>query len=179
MGDDFEAIEMLVRTSMHKIGSVVLEKYLNANGGGVESKVMRCECGGSGKYVEVREKELMTVVGKIRLKRAYYYDKDCGHGWCPRDKELGVESSSFSPGVQRMMCRVGSSRPYAQGEEDMSELAGLGVNAKAIERICGELGREAGEVNGGLPPTRHIIRCTPGLNELLSTPNSLSLGHQP
>ena len=149
--DDLEAIETLVRSTVHKIGSVVLEKFLNADVYRIEKREMGCECSGRGKYVEVREKELMTVLGKIRLKRAYYYDKDCGHGWCPRDKELGVESSSFSPGVQRMMCRVGSSRPYAQGEEDMSELAGLSVNAKAIERICGELGREAGEVNGGLP----------------------------
>lgn len=142
---------MLVRTSVHKIGSVVLEKLLNADICRIEKREMECECSGTGKFVDVREKELLTVVGKIRLKRGYYYDKECGRGWCPRDKGLGIEGSLFSPGVQRMMGRVGSSRPYAQAEEDMSELAGLSVNAKAIERICGELGKKAGEVIGGLP----------------------------
>lgn len=142
---------MLVRSSVHKVGSVVLEKFLNADVYRIEKREIGCECSGTGKFVEVREKELLTVVGKIRLKRGYYYDKECGRGWCPRDKGLGVESSSFSPGVKRMMGRVGSSRSYAQAEEDMSELAGLSVNAKAIERICGELGKKAGEVIGGLP----------------------------
>ena len=142
---------MLVRSSVHKIGSVVLEKFLNADVYRIEKREMGCECSGAGKFVDVREKELLTVVGKIHLKRAYYYDKDCGHGWCPKDKELGIEESMFSPGVQRMMGRVGSSRPYAQGEEDMSELAGLSVNAKAIERVCGELGVEAESAIGQLP----------------------------
>ena len=155
--EDLEAMENLVRTSVHKVGSVVLEKFLNADVYRIERREMRCECrngplgGSTGKFVDVREKELMTVVGMVHLKRAYYYDAECGHGWCPRDKELGIEGSSFSPGVQRMMGRVGSSRPYAQAEEDMSELAGLSVNAKSIERICVELGKEAEGVIGKLP----------------------------
>lgn len=132
-----------MRASVHKIGSVVLEKFLNADVCRIEKREMKCECSGSGKFVDVREKELLTVVGKIRLKRAYYYDEGSRRGWCPKDKELGVEGSSFSPGVQRMMCRVGSSRSYGLAEEDLRELADLSVNAKAIERICGELGKEA------------------------------------
>ena len=140
-----------MRSTVQKIGSVVLEKFLNADAYRIQEREMECECGGMRKFIEVREKEVVTVVGTIHLKRAYYYDEECRGGWCPRDKELGVERSSFSPGVQRMMCRVGSSRPYGLAEEDLRELAGLSVNAKAIERICGELGREAGEVNGGLP----------------------------
>jgi hypothetical protein len=148
---DLEAIEMLVRNSVHKIGSVLLEKFLNANVYRIEKRAMECRCSGTGKFVDVREKELLTVVGKIHLKRAYYYDKDCGHGWCPKDKELGVEEGLFSPGVQRMMGRVGSSRPYAQAEEDLRELAGLDVNAKAIERVCRELGKEAEGAIGELP----------------------------
>lgn len=151
--DDMEAIETLVRRSMHKIGSVVLEKMLNGEVCRGEKRAMRCECGGMGKLIDVREKEVLTVVGMIRLKRAYYYDEGCRRGWCPRDKELGVEGSSFSPGVQRMMCRVGSSRPYGLAEEDLRELAGLSVNAKAIERICRELGKEAEALVVKLPWT--------------------------
>lgn len=149
--DDLGAVEMLVRDSMHKIGSVVLEKLLNAEAGKDKKREIECKCGNRAKFIEVREKEVSTVVGLIHLNRGYYYDKGCGSGFCPRDKELGIEESSFSPGVQRMMSRVGSSEPYGLAEEDLRELAGLSVNAKAIERICRKIGKEAETVIGELP----------------------------
>lgn len=140
---DLESVEMLTRTVMHNLGCVVLEKILNLDGGGSRAKRLECEEGHQGVFVEVREKEVMTVLGKVRVKRNYYYDSACRRGWCPKDRELGIEGSSFSPGLRRMMGRVGSSRPFALSEEDLSEIAGLEVNSKAIERNCHELGKEA------------------------------------
>lgn len=140
---DLESVEMLTRTVMHKVGSVVLEKIINLNGGGSREQIQECERGHNAVFVEVREKELMTVLGKVRVKRNYYYDSDCRQGWCPKDRELGIEGSSFSPGLRRIMGRVGSSRPFALSEEDILEIAGLNVNSKAIERNCHELGKEA------------------------------------
>lgn len=138
-----ESVEILTRTVMHKLGCVVLEKILNLDGGGSREQIQECEQGHHVVFVEVREKELMTVLGKVRVKRNYYYDSDCRRGWCPKDRELGIEGSSFSPGLRRMMGRVGSSRPFALSEEDLLEIAGLEVNSKAIERNCHELGKEA------------------------------------
>ena len=86
---------------------------------------------------------MLTVVGKLCLKRNYYYDSHCGQGWCPKDRDLGIEGSSNSPGVQKMMARVGSFRSFGLGEDDIRELAGLSVTAKAIERTCHEVGKEA------------------------------------
>lgn len=149
--DDLEAVEMLVRSSMHKIGCVVLEKLLNSDVGVNEKEEIKCECGNMAKLIEIREKKVETVVGSIHLRYGYYYDRECGHGISPRERELGVEGSSFSPGVQRMMARVGSSVPYGQAEEDLRELGGLDVNAKAIERICRELETDADRFISQMP----------------------------
>lgn len=100
---------------MHTIGCIVLEKLLNLDGGGNDSESQHCSVGHKASFIETREKEVLTVVGKIRLKRNYYYDSVCRKGWCPKDKALSIESSSFSPGVRRIMGRVGSSRPFAVG----------------------------------------------------------------
>jgi hypothetical protein len=48
-----------------------------------------------------------------------------------------------------MVGRVGAMRPFALGETDLRELAGLTVNAKEIERISHELGEEVSKFLGG------------------------------
>ena len=65
---------MLTRTVMHKLGSVVLEKILNLDGGGSREDKQECKQGHRVMFVEVREKEVMTVLGSVRVKRNYYYD---------------------------------------------------------------------------------------------------------
>jgi len=140
--DDLEAMEMLVRTKMHKVGRIILEKLLNMKISVSEGIIRQCKEGHRIKYNGIREKEVLTVLGKIKLKRDYYYDAECGEGFFPRDKELKIEQTSFSPGVQRMMVRTGSNRPFALSQEDISELAGIEINAKEIERYCHQLGAE-------------------------------------
>ncbi|MFZ2411911.1 MAG: ISKra4 family transposase, partial [Candidatus Methanoperedens sp.] len=54
-----------------------------------------------------------------------------------------IEGTSFSPGVRRIMTRVGTYRPFALGHEDIKEMAGIDVAAKEIERTCNKLGQQA------------------------------------
>ena len=54
------------------------------------------------------------------MNRAYYYDKECNSGFCPKDSVLDIEGSYFSPGVRRMMGRVGAYRPFGVGHEDIN-----------------------------------------------------------
>ena len=136
---------------MHKIGAMILEKYLNMCAGNFDGQA-KCAQGHQIKYMEIREKEIMTVLGKIVLKRKYYYDKECKQGCCPKDEELRIEGTSFSPGVQRMMVRAGSNRPFALSQEDISEFAGLEINAKEVERYCQQLGKEAEEYINQMQP---------------------------
>lgn len=104
---------------MHKIGCIALEKLVNLDGGGDRDESQHCAVGHRASYLELREKEVLTVSGKIQVQRNYYYDRFCGKGWCPKDGELSIVSSSFSPRVRRIMGRVGSSRPFAVGAEEI------------------------------------------------------------
>ena len=142
---DLEAIEFHVRDSMHEMGRLLLERLLNADGAGYRGSSIRCDMDHCCKYVEDREKEVVTVLGPVRVERSYYYDKKCENGICPRDAELDIEGTGFSPGVRRMMARVGALRPFGQGQDDIQELAGVKVTAKDIERICHDLGQKVEE----------------------------------
>lgn len=143
-GIDLESLETCIRSSMHKTGSVMLEKLLNADKG-YRGRTVHCERGDKFEFVEYRDKILLTVLGSVKVTRAYYYDKECKEGFCPRDKELDIQGTSFSPGVRRMMGRVGAYRPFGQGSEDIKALAGIDINAKEIERVSQQLGMEAEE----------------------------------
>ncbi len=149
-----EALETGTRDALHRAGAVVLSRLLEANPGPTATQVP-CACGQSAQYHDVRSKQIMTVLGKAELKRAYYVCPRCHKGQSPRDRELDVEGTAFSPGLRRMMATVGSESSFDHGREQLQLLAGLEVNEKAVERHAEAIGadlaaRQQGEMQRAL-----------------------------
>jgi uncharacterized protein UPF0236 len=140
---DLEAWEMGLRERMHRVGAVVLEQVLNSEGGGYEGSRCCCRNGHGAVFVDHRPKQVLTVLGPVEVQRAYYYCSICQAGIIPRDEALDMVGSSFSPGVRRMMGRVGSKESFQEGQEDLKELASLEVTAKQVERVSEHLGQQA------------------------------------
>jgi hypothetical protein len=137
---DLEAIETATRAAMHRAGAGALNHLLNQSGP-VPARV-DCECGQTARYREKRSRSLLTAVGPIRLERAYYYCPCCHRGQSPRDRELDVLDTGYSPGVRRMMAVVGSDTSFDQGREQIELLAGLEVTRKAVERHAEAIGSD-------------------------------------
>jgi len=53
--------------------------------------------GPSGEFVEYRRKEVLTVLSRVAVQRAYYYCSSVG-GVIPKDQELDIVGTCFSPG---------------------------------------------------------------------------------
>ncbi len=109
---------MAVRNSMHEMGGVLLEKLLAADDG-YRGHRIDCGKGHLATFVDHRSKTLRTVLSKVELRRAYYHCPDCQQGSIPRDRELDIVATSFSPGVRRLMGRVGSREPFDEGRQDL------------------------------------------------------------
>jgi hypothetical protein len=135
---DLEAVEMLVRGSMHCAGAEILSRLLSQPCG--KSSQTPCACGQAAQYHDTRPKELLTVLGPVKFQRGYYVCPHCRQGQSPRDRELDVEGVSCSPGVRRMMAVVGSECSFEQGREQLELLAGIEVTAKAVERQAEAIG---------------------------------------
>ena len=146
---DLEAGEMAVRESMHRLGGLLLQKLLGADGGGYQGARIDCGQGHEAQFEGYRNKQLLTVLGAIRVRRAYYHCSDCGAGVLPKDGDLDMASTSFSPGVRRMIGRVGAKEPFEEGQRDLEELAGVSVSIKAVERVSEEIGREVETASQG------------------------------
>jgi hypothetical protein len=132
---------MAVRDSMHEVGGVVLEKLLAADDG-YRGHRIDCGKGHLATFVDYRSKTLQTVLSKLEIRRAYYHCEDCQQGRIPRDRELDVVATSFSPGVRRLMGRVGSKEPFDEGRQDLETLAGIVVKTKEVERVSEKLGEQ-------------------------------------
>ncbi len=125
---------------MQALGGRLLEGLLEADPGHRGNRV-DCGKGHLATFVGYRGKTLDTVVGPVRLNRAYYHCGDCRGGVVPRDAELGVEGASLSPGLERMVARVGAAQPFAKASGTLAELAGVELTPKRVER--------SSEANGG------------------------------
>ena len=137
---DLEAIEMATRATMHRAGAAVLSRLLSCSE--AEPPTVPCICGHQARYHDTRPKKLLTAIGEVEFERAYYRCPHCHHGQSPRDRELDVEATTYSPGVRRMMGVVGSETSFEQRREQLALLAGLEVTAKAVERNAEALGAD-------------------------------------
>jgi Uncharacterised protein family (UPF0236) len=139
---DLEASEMAIRASRHQRGGVLLEKVLNADGGGYRGAQVDCGRGHAAQFIDYRPKQLLTVLSPVEVERAYYHCGACGGGVIPKDRELDIEGTSVSPGVRRMKGRVGSKEAFAEGRRDLEELAGVVVTTQQVERVAETLGEQ-------------------------------------
>jgi len=135
---DLEAVETLVRGSMHRAGASLLGRLLSAPA--AQTSPAPCTCGHTARYHDTRFRQLMTMLGPVQFQRGYFVCPHCRQGQSPRDRELDVEGTEFSPGVRRMMAAVGAESSFEQGREQLGLLAGLDVTAKAVEREAETIG---------------------------------------
>ena len=139
---DFEAIETAARGTALAVAARVVEAALNQNTKDYRGGSIPCSCGGTGVYAGRREKQIVTVLGKMTVSRAYYYDEHCGQGCFPRDEQLGIGKGSCSPGMMRMIGSAAAEVSFATAAELIQELSGIGVSVKRVERTAKALGTE-------------------------------------
>jgi Uncharacterised protein family (UPF0236) len=136
---------MAIRASMHVVGGVLLEKLLDGDGG-YRGPRIDCGQGHQATFVDYRSKNILTVLSQAKIRRAYYHCAGCQQGQVPKDRELDIVATSFSPGVRRLMGRVGSKEPFDEARADLEALAGIVVNTKQVERISEQLGEQVESV---------------------------------
>ncbi len=64
---DLEAGEQMVREAMHRLGGLLLEQLLGADGGGYQGARIDCGQGHEAHFEGYRDKQLLTVLGAVQL----------------------------------------------------------------------------------------------------------------
>jgi len=133
---------MALRCTLHQAGAAALTQLLRYEEPLADQQRIPCACGGKARYLGLRSRSILTVLGKAELMRPYYLCPQCHHGQFPADAELDVENRDVSPGVRRLLAVVGAAAPFDQGREQMQALAALEVTTKAVERHAEDIGAD-------------------------------------
>ena len=136
---------MTARRAALKLALRLIEQFLNADTSDHDSAEQPCQCGQLARYAGRRSKRIQTALGELKLNRAYYHCSHCNSGFAPRDRALGIEHSSHSPALLRMIGGVGAATSFQEGSALLKELAGLDIDAKQVERCAEKLGAEIAE----------------------------------
>ncbi len=157
-------METAARRRALYVAARAVEQRLNADHSDHTSAQRPCRrCGEPARYAGRRAKTFESVLGALTLTRAYYHCAACATGVAPRDSTLGLERGSLSPGVLRMVGRVGAMVSFEEGHELLRELAGVDVATTHVERAAEALGREVAE------DERHVVEPPVAVEPLAPT----------
>jgi hypothetical protein len=137
---NLEQVEIGLRDALHRGGAAALSQLLEQPV--PQQRGRPCSCGQTARYVAMRSRSLLTVLGWAEICRPYYGCDACQHPQIPADRQWDIETTEFSPGVRRMMALVGQESSFDAGRQQLEALAGLEVTRKAVERIAETIGAD-------------------------------------
>jgi hypothetical protein len=108
---------------------------------------MTCShCGESARFVEHREKDIVSLLGTVRFSRCYYHCGHCHHGHFPWDETLRLSPQRLSPGAQEVVCLAGIQESFGKAAgRTLRKLAGLCLSESTVERATEATGARLGE----------------------------------
>jgi hypothetical protein len=88
----------------------------------------------------------VTVIGRVRVERAYYLCKHCHAGHCPRDAALGLTRGDLSRGATEVVALAGALGSFAEAATKiLPKLSGLRVSESTVERTTERVGEDVGK----------------------------------
>ncbi|MCL4461467.1 MAG: ISKra4 family transposase [Nitrospirae bacterium] len=135
-------METAFRETALSVAARLLEGALNRDLSDGEPRERPCSCGGIAGLRGRIEKTVQSILGPLRLSRAYYHCPACQAGFFPRDREIGVENTAYTPATLRKIGVVAALVSFEESEELLRSLAGLRIPAKQVERAAEALGTE-------------------------------------
>jgi hypothetical protein len=92
---------------------------------------------------------VVSVLGSVRYRRAYYYCRACGQGVCPFDRQAGVTARHLSPAAERLTALAGSvGESFERGAALLREMASMRLGESTVERTTEDVGRRIAALLG-------------------------------
>jgi len=135
--DDIEEAALRLRD---KAGQQVAKELTQAAAAEAQEKAdaakkIVCSCGRWAHHRGERERDVVTMAGRLRVKRSYFYCRLCDGGVCPADASLGVCGGPFTRRVQQEVVRMDALLSYEKAVDLFFDLTGVCVSAKEAQRL--------------------------------------------
>jgi ribosomal protein L37E len=137
-GEEREAVEKIIATAT--------EQAVNTRE--IEVKKKRCpKCGGRDFLIidKSRTKEIITLNGKVKIEREYWYCRDCGHNEYPREKELKIErlKNKITKSMQVEIAFFAQNQmSFERASEMLEKVYKIPINKETMREISERIGTE-------------------------------------
>jgi len=103
---------------------------------------MSCpHCGDAARCVGYRGKELICLMGWVKVRRHYYHCASCGRGHFPWDQTLRTLDQRLSPGAREVVCLTGIQESFGKAaDRTLHKLTGLRLSESTVERTTESAG---------------------------------------
>lgn len=134
------AIEQTTRRIMQEVGRQTIEATLKTMSNPYPEPVIACRCGAEATYMRKREACLHTLLGKLKVTRAYYLCSSCHQGHCPLDTQLGLKPNALSAELRRLVAMTGVQLPFGTGRDLFEALTQVSVSDQAMAKATQQIG---------------------------------------
>lgn len=145
VGDDFTALEQVVKAKMQLLGKGLLQRMLDSRRHGYQGSSIACKCGGSMKFVNHRSRDIHTLFGWVKIRRAYYHCSGCGRSFTPYDRASGLGAESASPGLARACCLLSVDDSFELTSCKIEQLLDQSVSDDTARQLVHHVGSLAAE----------------------------------
>ena len=139
---DLDGIEIAIRDVTHSSGAAMYKSLLER----VDAKLATPDCPQCGKPMERHRKfgkSFASRLGPVEVERTYCRCRDCGSGFFPLGRALGLEGQTATPGAASIVADAVISDSFAEASRKLRNLAGVKVPATTLRRWTRNLGEEA------------------------------------
>jgi Uncharacterised protein family (UPF0236) len=135
-------MEVAVKQMLHEVGNVVLQAWLEAQDERYPADEQACGCGQRAHYVRRRDGVSLTLLGRVRYRRAYYLCEHCHTGQYPLDQRLGIQAGQMSTEVVKMAALLGVEDAYGSSRETLLQTTLLDLSPNSIRHACHHIGEQ-------------------------------------
>lgn len=139
---DATGVEEIVSRIEQEVLREVTEEMLREQSERRKGNQCACRCGGIARYRKNSALQVVTLFGRVQVRRPYFYCSRCGKGHCPLDRRWGLGPGNTTPGVQDLISALAAFSSYQSLPVLLPRVrpqVRLGV--KTIELIAQQVGR--------------------------------------
>lgn len=136
-------MEQKIRMMLLRVGQFLLSSWLALQENSTPREAVECpHCGAQAQYRCQREGTLLTILGQVSYKRAYYLCPACQQGHYPLDQQLGLRPGQISAELESLSGMTGAQLPFGQGSQLFEALTLISVSDHTLAKATQAVGEE-------------------------------------
>ena len=139
---DLRDLEMATVAAMKRVEQRFLCLLIEACQPAQPAETIACRCGGTAAFVRHREGTVITLMGQVRVSRAYYLCDDCHEGTYPLDEKLGFCAGGLSAALQEALAMTGVHLPFGLASDLFERLTQVSISDNGVREATERIGQE-------------------------------------